>query len=109
MKKITAQFFKTESGREPVRDWLLSLPKDEKKKIGEDIKTAEYGWPIGMPTCRKLGDGLNEIRTEVPNRWARVFFCVKNNIMVLLHGIIKKTNKTPQKDIDLARDRMKKL
>lgn len=109
MKKIAAKFFKTSSGREPVRDWLLSLTKDERKKIGEDIGTAEYGWPIGMPTCRKLGDGLNEIRTEVADKWARVFFCVKDSFMVLLHGIMKKGNKTPKKDLDLAKSRMKEL
>lgn len=109
MKKISAKFFKTDKGREPVREWLQSLPKEEKLKIGKDIKTAEFGWPIGMPTCKKLGGGLNEIRTEVSNKWARVFFCVKDNFMILLHGIMKKDNKTPKKDLDLAKSRMKKL
>ncbi|WP_211252489.1 type II toxin-antitoxin system RelE/ParE family toxin [Maridesulfovibrio frigidus] len=106
MKKISAAFYKTEKGKEPVREWLKSLTIEEKKKIGEDIQTAEFGWPIGMPTCRKLGKGLNEIRTNVADKWARVFFCVTDDFMILLHGIMKKTNTTPKQDIDLARKRM---
>lgn len=107
MKKINAIFYKTENGNEPVREWLKSLTADERKKIGEDIKTAEFGWPIGMPTCRNLGKGLHETRTNVSDKWARVFFCVADNIMILLHAIMKKSNSTPNHDIDLARKRMK--
>lgn len=109
MKKINAKFFKMTSGREPVRDWLKSLTKVEKKKIGGDIKTTEFGWPIGMPTCRNLGGGLNEVRTEVADKWARVFFCVKDKFMILLHGFMKTSNKTPKKDLDLAKKRMKEF
>ncbi|WP_419783439.1 type II toxin-antitoxin system RelE/ParE family toxin [Maridesulfovibrio sp.] len=104
-KKISARFFKTKSGNEPVREWLLSLPREAKKKIGEAIATTEYGWPIGMPTCRNLGDDLNEVRTNVSDKWARVIFFVKDNYMILLHGFMKKTNKTPQQDIKLAKKR----
>ncbi len=107
MKKITARFYKTARGNEPVRDWLKSLPQKEKKAIGDDIKTTEFGWPIGMPTCRILGGGLNEVRTEVADKWIRVFFCVKGKFMILLHGIMKTSNKTPKKDLDLAKKRMK--
>ncbi len=109
MKKISAIFYKTENGKEPVREWLKSLTIEEKKKIGEDIQTAEFGWPIGMPTCKPLGKGLHEIRTNVSDKWARVFFCVSENFMVLLHAIMKKSNKTPKQDIDLARKRMKNI
>ena len=89
-----------------MRDWLKSLPSDEdRKRIGEDIKTVEFGWPIGMPVCRPLGDGLYEVRTNLPqNRIARVLFYIdKRNRMVLLHGFIKKTRKTPDEDLKLAR------
>jgi phage-related protein len=99
-------FFRMEAGREPVRDWLKSLPSPEdRKRIGEDIKTVEFGWPIGMPVCRALGRGLYEVRSNlVGNRAARVLFYIdKKNRMVLLHGFIKKTQKTPDEDLELAR------
>jgi len=57
-KKIPAFFFQTSAGTEPVRDWLKDLDDDDRRVIGEDIATVEYGWPVGMPTCRSLGDGL---------------------------------------------------
>ena len=89
-----------------MRNWLkgLSLPED-RKHIGEDIKTVEFGWPIGMPVCRPLGDGIYEVRTSLAqNRIARVLFYIdKKGRMVLLHGFIKKTQKTPGADLDLAR------
>lgn len=106
MKKINARFYKTENGNEPVREWLKSLTIEEKKKIGEDIKSAEFGWPIGMPTCKHLGKGLHEIRTSVSDKWARIFFCVADNFMILLHAIMKKSNSTPKQDLELARKRM---
>lgn len=109
MKKISAIFYKTKSGNEPVREWLKSLTAEERKKIGDDIKTTEFGWPIGMPTCKNLGQGLHETRTNVSDKWARVFFCVADNFMILLHAIMKKSNKTPKQDIDLARNRMKDI
>src|ERR1700738_1217178 len=105
-KRVPASFFRTESGREPVRDWLKALPyTDDRKSIGEDIKTVEFGWPIGMPVCRALGDGIYEVRTSLAqNRIARVLFYIdKKGRMVLLHGFIKKTRKTPDEDLELAR------
>ncbi|AOY78996.1 type II toxin-antitoxin system RelE/ParE family toxin [Moorena producens JHB] len=109
-KRIPAKFYKTESDHEPVRDWLLSLEKEERRLIGTDIKTVEYGWPIGMPTCRPMGNGLFEVRTNLPNgRTARVLFCIHNNQMVLLHGFIKKTEKTPKQELALANARKRNL
>jgi phage-related protein len=107
VKKVPVLFFLTEKGNEPVRDWLKDdLARDERRAVGADIKTVEYGWPIGMPTCRPLGDGLHEVRTNLANRIARVLFYVdKKERMVLLHGFVKKTQKTPQSDIDTARAR----
>ena len=89
-----------------MRDWLKGLPSSEdRKRIGEDIKTVEFGWPIGMPVCRPLGDGIYEVRTSLAqNRIARVLFYIdKKGRMVLLHGFIKKTQKTPDEDLELAR------
>ena len=105
-KRIPAIFFRTEAGGEPVRDWLKGLPSSQDRKcIGEDIKTVEFGWPIGMPVCRPLGDGIYEVRTSLAqNRIARVLFYIdKKGRTVLLHGFIKKTRKSPSEDLDLAR------
>lgn len=112
LKQLPATFFRQESGAEPVRDWLLSLPEVDRKEIGDDIRTAEFGWPIGMPLCRKIAGrkGLWEIRTNLSDkRIARVFFCAHQGRMVLLHGFIKKTQKTPLNELDTAERRMKGL
>ena len=105
MKRIPAVFFRSKTGVEPVRDWLKSLDKEDRFKIGTDIKTVEFGWPVGMPTCRPLGDGLYEVRTNLDRRIARVIFCIGGGRMILLHGFIKKTQKTPKADLDLAKNR----
>ena len=104
-KRIPAIFFRTEAGGEPVRDWLKTLSPHDRKRIGADIKTVEFGWPIGMPVCRPLGGALYEVRTTLSqNRIARVLFYIdKKERMVLLHGFIKKTRKTPAEDLELAR------
>jgi phage-related protein len=110
-KRVPAIFFRTEAGGEPVRNWLKGLPSSEdRKRIGEDIKTVEFGWPIGMPVCRPLGDGIYEVRTSLAqNRIARVLFYIdKKGRMVLLHGFIKKTRKTPDEDFELARNNKSK-
>jgi phage-related protein len=108
-KKITAIFYRTEAGGEPLRDWLKSLPRVEKRLMGADIKTVEFGWPLGMPICRPLGDGLFEVRTRLPNRIARIIFYVdKKQRMVLLHGFIKKTQKTDEEDLRIARSNKSK-
>jgi phage-related protein len=106
MKRIYASFFRTAAGGEPVRDWLKALqPIEDRKRIGIDIKTVEFGWPIGMPVCRPLKDGLYEVRTNLSNsRIARVLFYIDGQSrMILLHGFIKKTQKTPDEDMELAR------
>jgi phage-related protein len=105
-KSVPVVFFRTDAGGEPVRDWLKRLPlAEDRKRIGEDIKTVEFGWPLGMPTCRPLGDGVYEVRTSLAqNRIARVLFYIdKKRPMVLLHGFIKKAQKTPGEDLDLAK------
>lgn len=102
-------FYRTSAGSEPVREWLKNLPHADKKVIGEDIKTLQYGWPIGMPLVRKLDAGLWEIRCKLENRIARVLLTVQDDKLVLLHGFIKKTQKTPPQDLKLAKERLSTL
>jgi phage-related protein len=103
VKRLPAAFYQLPSGREPVRDWLKTLGDEDRKLIGEDIKDVEFSWPIGMPLCRSLGKGLWEVRSNITDgRIARILFCVQAGRMVLLHGFIKKTQKTPAADLELA-------
>jgi len=104
-KQIEVRFYRSPSGKEPVRDWLVDLSREDRLVIGTDIKTVEFGWPVGLPVCRSLGDGLWEVRSSLRNRIARVLFCVADNTMWLLHGFIKKQQKTPSQDLALARRR----
>ncbi|MFM9436554.1 phage-related protein [Janthinobacterium sp. CG_23.3] len=104
---LQVNFYLSGAGVEPVRDWLKSLPSPERKIIGEDIKTVQYGWPLGMPLVRKMGTGLWEVRIGLPGRIARVLFTVEDGTMVLLHGFIKKSQRTPAADLRTALDRMK--
>jgi phage-related protein len=110
MKRLPAVFYALPSGREPVREWLKGLGPEDRKLVGEDIKDVEFSWPIGMPLCRPLGKGLWEVRSDLARgRIARVIFCVHDGGMVLLHGFMKKTQKTPKGDLDLATKRMKEI
>jgi phage-related protein len=106
-KRLPAAFYRSASGAEPVRECLKALSAD-RRVLGYDIGLVEFGWPIGMPLCRALGDGLWEVRSSLNgNRIARVIFCVAHGHMVLLHGFIKKSQKTPKADLDLAQNRQK--
>jgi phage-related protein len=108
LKRLPARFCRSDSGREPVREWLKGLEHEDRKAIGEDIKDVEFSWPIGMPLVRSLGRDLWEVRSSLPHgRIARVVFCVERDCMVLLHGFIKKTRTTPQREMDLALRRKK--
>jgi len=107
--RLKVVFYRSERGNEPVREWLKSLSLDEKRIIGEDIKTVQFGWPLGMPVVRKMEPGLWEVRSRLPGRIARVLFTVKDGMMVLLHGFIKKSEKTPFDDLALARQRLAQL
>lgn len=103
---LDVYFFATDTGNEPVREWLKSLPIDDKKVIGADIRTIQMGYPIGMPLLRKLAPNLWEVRSKISNGIARVIVTIDNNRMILLHGFIKKTQKTPQTDLDTAKARL---
>ncbi len=102
-------FYKSQLGNEPVRDWLKALSHTQRRAIGEDIKTAQFGWPIGMPLIRKIERGLWEVRSDLEEGIARVFFTVESNMMVLLHGFIKKSQKTPDQELETARRRLADL
>jgi phage-related protein len=109
LKKVPAVFYATAAGAEPVREWLKSLTPEDRKILGTDIATVEYGWPVGMPVCRAMGKGLWEVRSTIAHGIARVLFCLHDGRMVLLHGFIKKTQKAPQADLDLALKRKKEM
>ncbi len=106
---LNVYFYATELGQEPVRQWLKQLPLSDKRAIGEDIKTVQFGWPLGMPLVRHMGDGIWEVRSKLRNGIARVLFVMQGNAMVLIHGFIKKDQKIPKADFDLAKDRVQQL
>ena len=109
-KKLAARFYETSTGRKLVRDWLMELSEHDRRAVGFDIQTVEFGWPIGMPTCRPLGDGLWEVRSNLSDgRIGRVIFSIENGEMILLHGFIKKTQKSPLHEITLAAKRRKEI
>lgn len=102
-------FFRTEAGNEPVREWLQGLAREDRRTVGEDIKTAKFGWPIGMPLIRKLASDLWEVRSRISNVISRVMFTVDGQTMVLLHGFQKKSQRTPPADLMTAKRRLAQL
>ena len=108
-RPIPVVFFQLDSGREPVRDWLKGLDRQNRKLVGEDIKTLQYGWPVGMPVARKVANELWELRSRLKTGIARTFFTVYAGHIVLLHGYVKKTRKTPTKGLAVAKRRLTTL
>jgi phage-related protein len=109
-KKLPARFYISSTDRNPVREWILELPSEDRRTVGKDIHKVEFGWPIGRPHCAPLGHGLWEVRSDLEsNRIARVIFCMGEGHMILLHGFIKKTQKTPRQDIELALKRKREV
>jgi phage-related protein len=109
-KRVPLVFFRTETGSEPVREWLLELSKADRRIVGAGLKDLEFGWPVGMPLSRALGGGLFELRVTLRSRRiARVIVCVHGKELFALHGFIKKTQKTPEGDLKLARSRKRQL
>ena len=106
-KRLDAVFFRSKSGNEPVRDWLKGLPKEQRKAIGEDIAYVQIKWPIGKPRVDHLRRAVWEVRTSLANCIARTLFAVEGRQMLLLHAFIKKTQRTPNDDIELAEKRFK--
>ena len=103
------RFYITASGREPVREWLTELDRPTLRIIGTDLRTVQFGWPLGMPLVRKLEPGLWEMRSNVEAGIVRVLFTVAESDAVLVHGFIKKSQALPQDAIALARRRMKEV
>jgi phage-related protein len=109
-RKTELVFFRNDAGGEPVRAWLKGLDEPERRAVGTDLLRAQWRWPIGMPLCRPMGQGLWEVRTDLPgNRTARVLICFYDDRLVALHGFIKKTRATPKDDLAVARKRRKEL
>ena len=108
--RLPVVFFATGAGAEPVREWLKDLDKDDRREIGADILALQQGWPLGLPLCRSLGHGLWEVRSSLSGgRISRIIFAFDDGTIVLLNGFIKKTQKTPQADIELALKRLKEM
>jgi phage-related protein len=107
---LQARFYETAGGVQPVWDWLIDLDDADRRTVGKDIAKVEFGWPIGLPSCRPLGKGLYEVRSDLSDgRIGRVLFGTVTAEMVLLHGFVKKTQKTPPADLELARKRLKEV
>ena len=110
MIEIPVVFYRSPTGAEPVRDWLRGLPECDRRVIGADLALVQVGWPVGMPLCRPLSGGLWEVRSDLPSRRiARLLFFVHENRIGVVHGFIKKTQKTPRKEIELALERAKEV
>ena len=108
--EMPVQFYCTEAGGAPVLDWLRRLDKGDRRAIGLDLMRVQFGWPIGRPLVRSLKDGLWEVRSSLPSqRIARLILCFHDQTLVVLHGFIKKTQKTPADDLTLAKRRMKEV
>src|SRR5580658_10158328 len=109
-KPIPLAFWRSATGREPVREWLKELSREDKRIIGRDIAKVQFGWPIGLPLCRPLSGGLWEVRSSLATRReARVFIGFHDGMLIALHAIIKKTRKAPADDLTLARQRLKEM
>ena len=106
---LTVVFYRSTNNNEPVRNWLKSLTREEMRKIGTEIKTVQFGWPLGMPLVRKIEINLWEVRVKLDNKIARILFTVDNENMILLHGFIKKSQKTPKNELLIARKRLVNL
>ena len=107
--RLRVVFYRSSTGREPVREWLQALDDKSKKILGEDIKTVQFGWPLGLPLVRSLSNGLWEVRSRLSQGPARVIFLAEGDLIVLLHGFIKKTQRIPKKELEIARRRARKI
>jgi phage-related protein len=109
-RKVPVVFYRTPAGAEVVRNWLRALNEGDRNAIGQDLMRVQYRWPVGMPLCRPLGDGLWEVRSDLAaDRTARVLFSIQQGKILVLHGFIKKSRKTPDSDLALARRRKREF
>jgi phage-related protein len=109
-RPIPLVFWKSATGREPVREWLRQLPREDQRSIGRDIAQVQFGWPVGLPLCRPMSGGLWELRASLPSRReARVIFAFHASMLVALHAFIKKSQRTPPDELALSRQRLKEM
>jgi phage-related protein len=109
-RKVLVVFYRTKAGAEVVRDWLRGLDPADRNAIGQDLMRVQYRWPVGMPLCRAMGDGLWEVRSDLPSdRIARMLFSFHQGRLLVLHGFIKKSQRTPNEDLALARKRKREF
>jgi phage-related protein len=109
-KPIPLRFWRSATGREPVREWLNELSRDDQRIVGRDLAKVQFGWPVGLPVCRPLGGGLWEVRSTLrSSSEARVLFGFHSGMLIALHAFIKKTRKTAPDDLAMARRRLKEM
>ena len=110
LPKYSAIFFQEAgTGTEPVRDWLKTFSREDRRLIGIDIQTVQFSWHIGKPLADHIEGDIWEIRTRLDNRIARLLFVIESSSVVLLHGFIKKTQKTPIAELKVAQQRLKRM
>jgi hypothetical protein len=98
LKPIPLMFWRSATGREPVREWLDELSREDRRTIGRDIAKVQYGWPVGLPLCRPLSGGLWELRASLPSkREARVFFGFHDRLLIALHATIRRRRRPRRK------------
>ena len=108
--RIRCSFCKKKSGGvEPVREWLRELERPVRLAVGSDIERVQWRWPVSKPLVGSLGEGLYEVRTSIDGSIYRVFFCIEGSTMVLPHAFMKKTQKIPNSELEIARKRQKKV
>lgn len=98
-------FYMTDAGNEPALDWFRALEEEERRIVGRDLRVLQLGFPMGMPLCKSLGNGLWELRSTLPKKIARVIFFVDGQDFIVVHGFIKKSQKTPKEALDTAKSR----
>lgn len=106
MQPMGVFFYQTRAGNEPAREWLRGLTADQRRAIGEDLKVVQNRWPLGMPLVRKMDKGLWELRSTIPDGIARLFFSVWDERVIVLHGFVKKSGKTPDNELETAQRRL---
>lgn len=110
LEAMPLAFWRSVSGREPAREWLRQMDKRDRAVIGANLRTVQFGWPIGMPLVRKLGADIWEVRSSLPgNREARLLFAANDDQIVVLHAFIKKSQRTPPREIELAHKRLREM
>jgi phage-related protein len=107
MTALAVVFYSTPAGNAPAWEWLRGLPAAHRHAIGEDLRAVQWRWPLGMPLVRKMGKDLWELRSTIPDGIARLFFTVWEVKIIVLHGFIKKSDKTPDHELETAQRRLK--